>query len=73
MPQDTPQTRVFTCFPCARQGPYSHHTCFHVSAVVSTSFDVVRRHCYFSRSGGLFAGSYVKTRAPSDGTENAPV
>ena len=57
MPQDAPQIRVFTCFSCTWRRLLSHHTCFHVSAVVATSFGGISRHCYFSRSGGLLAGS----------------
>ena len=73
MPQDAPQIRVFTCFPCTWRRLLAHHTCFHVSAVVAASFGGIRRTCYFSRSGGLLAGSYVKTRVPSDQGGNASV
>ena len=73
MPQDAPQIRVFTCFSCTWRRLLSHHTCFHVSAVVSRPFDGIGRHGYFSHSGGLLAGSYVKTCAASDGPETASV
>ena len=73
MPQDAPQIRVFTCFSCTWRRLLSHHTCFHVSAVVATPFGGISRHGYFSHSGGLLAGSYVKTRAVSDGAEMTSV
>jgi len=73
MPQDGPQIRVFTCFPWEWQSLRFHHTCFYVSAVVSASFGAVSRTCHFSRSGGLLARSYVKTRAASEQAETASV
>ena len=41
--------------------------------VVERVADVVSRTCYFLRAGGLLAGSYVKTRAASDGAEMTSV
>ena len=38
---------------------------------VERQFGAVGRKCYFLNSGGLLAGSYVKTRAASDGAETA--
>ena len=73
MPRDGPQIRVFTCFSCAWQSLRSHHTCFYVSAVVAAPLPGFERTCNSSRSGGLLAGSYVKTRAASDGPETASV
>ena len=73
MPQDGPQIRVFMCLPCEWQSLRCHHTCFYVSAVVSTSFGAVGRHGYFLHAGGLLARSYVKIRAASEGAETASV
>ncbi len=50
-----------------------HHTCFTVSAVVSTSFGGISRHGYFLHAGGLLAGSYGKTHIASDCPETTSV
>ena len=73
MHPDVSQIRVFKCFSYDWRRLISHHTCFHVSAVVATSFAAVGRHGYFLHAGGLLAGSYVKTRVPSDQGGMAPV
>ena len=41
--------------------------------VLSRRAGAVQRHGYFLHAGGLLAGSYVKTRAASDGLETASV
>ena len=69
MPQDSHRDVFLRSFLAGVQ----NHTCFYVSAVVSTPFAVVSRHGYFLHAGGLLAGSYVKTRAASDGAEMASV
>ena len=73
MPQDAPQIRVFTCFSCTWRRLLAHHTCLHVSAVVAASFGGISRYGYYLHAGGLLAGSYVKTRVPSDQGGMAPV
>ena len=73
MDQDVSQRRVFTCDPYDWQSLHFPHTCFYVSAVVSRRADAVSRHGYFLHAGGLSTGSYVKTRAASDGPETASV
>ena len=71
MPQDGLQMRGFTSVP---------REWFHISSYVFLRvggcfpvFGAVWRHGYFSHSGGPLAGSYVKTRAASDGGETASV
>ena len=75
-PEDAPGWPPETCLYVfslrVAEPPFSLYV-FRVSAVVATSFAAVSRHGYFSHSGGLLAGSYVKTRAASDGAEMTSV
>ena len=60
-------------FYCVLGACAPHHKCFTVSAVVGRRAGAVSRHGYFLHAGGILAGSYVKTRAASDGAETASV